>query len=356
MKEYTKTNPVYSPKIQIVETTDPAHADNVNAAPKQLLENTMANRQSIERLEATTGIAEGDYNAGNAYHTGDFCLYDNNLYKCIKDTTGAWDAGSWKVTSPLEEIESLRRSLNALDTLMGGATQSKAGTAGLVPAPAAGAQGKYLRGDGTWQTPPDTNTTYGAATQSVSGLMTPADKRKLDGVSANANNYSHPTTAGNNHIPAGGAVGNFLKWLRDGVAQWASLGAAAMYNVSNNDTTTEEGFLADARRIKALRDDVNALNSALKFNVPNYKNLLTTISGEGKVYTATEDCWCSYMISNKNITNGTIMVYVDDVQVASIQSTATETYIGGLFPLAKGQTMRTRNTSGGFYNINIYSV
>lgn len=35
---------------------------------------------------------------------------------------------------------------------MKGATSSAAGAAGLVPAPAAGAQGKFLRGDGTWQT------------------------------------------------------------------------------------------------------------------------------------------------------------------------------------------------------------
>lgn len=34
---------------------------------------------------------------------------------------------------------------------MGGASASAAGTAGLVPAPAAGKQGAYLRGDGTWQ-------------------------------------------------------------------------------------------------------------------------------------------------------------------------------------------------------------
>ena len=53
---------------------------------------------------------------------------------------------------------------------MGGATSSAAGKAGLVPAPAAGAQAKYLRGDGTWQTPP--NTTYsnmGGATSSAAG-------------------------------------------------------------------------------------------------------------------------------------------------------------------------------------------
>lgn len=53
---------------------------------------------------------------------------------------------------------------------MGAATSSATGKAGLVPAPAAGAQGKYLRGDGTWQTPP--NTTYsnmGGATSSAAG-------------------------------------------------------------------------------------------------------------------------------------------------------------------------------------------
>lgn len=59
---------------------------------------------------------------------------------------------------------------NTTYTNMGAASASAAGKAGLVPAPAAGAQGKYLRGDGTWQTPP--NTTYsnmGGATSSAAG-------------------------------------------------------------------------------------------------------------------------------------------------------------------------------------------
>ena len=58
------------------------------------------------------------------------------------------------------------------------ATASAAGGTGLVPAPDAGAQAKYLRADGTWQTP--ANTTYGVATQSANGLMSAADKKKLD--------------------------------------------------------------------------------------------------------------------------------------------------------------------------------
>jgi hypothetical protein len=59
---------------------------------------------------------------------------------------------------------------NTTYTNMGAASASASGKAGLVPAPAAGAQAKYLRGDGTWQTPP--NTTYsnmGGATSSVAG-------------------------------------------------------------------------------------------------------------------------------------------------------------------------------------------
>lgn len=43
---------------------------------------------------------------------------------------------------------------------MTGASASAAGTAGLVPQPSAGSQGKYLRADGTWQTPPDNDTKY----------------------------------------------------------------------------------------------------------------------------------------------------------------------------------------------------
>lgn len=67
---------------------------------------------------------------------------------------------------------------------MKGATASAAGSAGLVPAPAAGKQGQYLRGDGAWATP--TNTTYSTATQSANGLMSAGDKKKLDGIASGA--------------------------------------------------------------------------------------------------------------------------------------------------------------------------
>ena len=55
---------------------------------------------------------------------------------------------------------------NTTYSAMTGATSSAAGSTGLVPAPAKGASNRYLRCDGTWQVPPDTNTTY-----TLAGLM-----------------------------------------------------------------------------------------------------------------------------------------------------------------------------------------
>lgn len=67
---------------------------------------------------------------------------------------------------------------NTTNSNMGGATSSAAGSAGLVPAPAAGKQASFLRGDGTWAIPP--NTTYAVANESTNGLMAAADKKTMN--------------------------------------------------------------------------------------------------------------------------------------------------------------------------------
>lgn len=69
-----------------------------------------------------------------------------------------------------------------------GASTSADGTLGLVPKPTKGNQAKYLKADGTWDTP-----------------------------------YTHPTTSGNKHIPSGGSAGQILEWSSDGTAKWSNL-------------------------------------------------------------------------------------------------------------------------------------
>ena len=169
---------------------------------------------------------------------------------------------------------------------MKGATAEAAGANGLVPAPAAGTQGRYLRGDGTWQTPP--NTTYSTATASADGLMAKGDKAKLDGVAANANNYAHPTNAGNKHIPAGGASGQILRWSADGTAAWGA----------DNDTTyglatgSADGLMAKGD--KAKLDGFGAASAyALKTDLPGtvFEKSRTTINVPASGWAANAQGW-----------------------------------------------------------------
>lgn len=79
------------------------------------------------------------------------------------------------------EVPSVPEDAKFTDTtyeIMGAATESGAGTSGLVPAPSAGSQTKFLRGDGTWQTME--STAYSEATTTQSGLLSAGDKKKLD--------------------------------------------------------------------------------------------------------------------------------------------------------------------------------
>lgn len=55
-------------------------------------------------------------------------------------------------------------------------------------------------------------------------------------ISTTANNYVHPTGAGNKHIPSGGAAGQFLKYSSSGTAVWAT----PSYT-TNTDTVTSVG-------------------------------------------------------------------------------------------------------------------
>ena len=77
----------------------------------------------------------------------------NGIHHRTGDGNG-W--GSWK------------KLINS-STIMGGATSSKSGTSGLVPAPPANAQTKFLRGDGSWATVSSQSSTFTGDAETVGG-------------------------------------------------------------------------------------------------------------------------------------------------------------------------------------------
>ena len=64
-----------------------------------------------------------------------------------------------------------------------------------APTPAQLSTVTITKGDITALGIPGSNTEYSDATQTTHGLMSAADKKKLDGVAEGANKYVHPTSA-----------------------------------------------------------------------------------------------------------------------------------------------------------------
>ena len=121
--------------------------------------------------------------------------------------------------------------------------------------PAGGSSGQILRyeSDGTAKWDDEINTTYNEATPSTAGLMSAGDKTKLNGIAPGANNYVHPNTPGNKHIPSGGAVGQILKNTGDGTVQWED---PTSYS---NATTTTAGLMSpeDKRKLNGIASGAN---------------------------------------------------------------------------------------------------
>ena len=137
----------------------------------------------------------------------------------------------------MAEDINLRDGTNVEDRLSGLKNYIHPTTPGYRHIPAGGAEGQILKykDDGEAEWVDETNTEYEEATPQKAGLMSASDKTKLNGIASGANNYTHPTTAGNKHIPAGGAAGQILQYESDGTAKWATP-AETSYDLATPDT------------------------------------------------------------------------------------------------------------------------
>lgn len=160
---------------------------------------------------------------------------------------------------------------------------------------------------------PGQDTTYGNATQSTSGLMSAADKTKLDGISTEANKYVHPTgeaanktlglykvaTDATSHVKqvaavtkaditalgipaqntnttytfANGSAGNFTVTPSGGNAQTVSVGKPA--NAGNADTV---GGISPSAFVKKAGD---TMTGTLNVGNTSNNNTCSTISPNG---------------------------------------------------------------------------
>ena len=171
----------------------------------------------------------------------------------------------------------------------------------------------------------DKNHGHGNATNSAAGFMSKDDKAKLDGIAANANNYVHPTSSGNKHIPSGGSSGQFLKWSADGTAQWAANpNTDSKVNVSA-DTVSETLYLtaATGAGTAGLK-----YNSGVKLNAKTGAITATTFKGalEGNATTATTASACSGNAATATKVNHTLTLQFNGTTNKTYDGSSAQTF------------------------------
>ncbi len=144
--------------------------------------------QSTHARTDATAVASSTTNGNIKINGTDTKVYSHptytaktsGLYKITVDASGHVSATAAVAKSDLTGIIGN----------FGAASASAAGSTGLVPAPAAGANTKFLRGDGTWVTPTDNNTlnTAGSSNTSSKIFLVGATSQ-----TSSAQTYSHDT-------------------------------------------------------------------------------------------------------------------------------------------------------------------
>ena len=92
-----------------------------------------------------------------------------------------------------------------------------------------------------------------AVLDAITAIYTSEEKTKLSGIDSGANNYTHPDTPGNKHIPAGGSSGQILRWSADGTAIWGdenSIGDDDLAHTHDTVTDTKNGFMSSTDKVK----------------------------------------------------------------------------------------------------------
>lgn len=109
---------------------------------------------------------------------------------------------------------------------------------------------------------------------------TETEKQKLSGIADNANNYVHPTTSGNKHIPAGGVSGQILTFSEDGTAQWADTSTKLEEQFDTLNTAWEELQKEQqslSKQVTELSSNVDLYSYGVEWDITVSSPILTRI-------------------------------------------------------------------------------
>lgn len=136
-----------------------------------------------------------------------------------------------------------------------------------------------------------TDTTYSPATTSSNGLMTSADKTKLDGIEAQANKYVHPSHTSKSsglYKVTVDSLGHVTAATSVAKSDITALGIPAQDTTYNNATTSTAGLMSAADKTKLDGIDVSTIYK-YKGSVATVSDLPSSGVSVGDVYNVETD-------------------------------------------------------------------
>lgn len=191
----------------------------------------------------------------------------------ISDFSTRWTSDFEGVTSAYGRSLASTASSADARTLLGLGSAAMQASSSFAPSAHVGAGGTAAHPD---------------ASTSTSGFMSAADKTKLNGVAANANNYVHPTGDGNLHVPAT-ATGSLGKVLKAGSTAGSMTWSFVAWSEITGKATTLQGYgITDAYSSGTVDTLLSSKQDNLGYTAENISNKgsvngYASLDGSGKI-------------------------------------------------------------------------
>lgn len=160
--------------VQVVTGVTKDAAGHVTGVTSVALKSTNTNTTYGNMTGATSSAAgsAGLVPAPAAGKQNSFLRGDGTWYTTVTIPSNGKYIGTYENPIFIDGSTSSFKSCSYALRMMSGASSSADGKYGLVPAPTAGKQASFLRGDGTWAVPTDTNTVTTATTTGSGNAVT----------------------------------------------------------------------------------------------------------------------------------------------------------------------------------------
>ena len=180
----------------------------------------------------------------------------------------------------------------------------------------------------------NTNTTY-ELTKSGSTITLEGSDGSSTSVTDSNTVYTHPTTSGNKHIPAGGSSGQILRWSADGTAAWgADNNTNTTYTLSKSGSTIT---LTGSDGSKTSVTDANTTYSLSSFGITATAAELNKLDG------------CTATVTELNYVDGvtsSIQTQLNGKAASSHTHSAATTSAAGFLPKLGGGTTNFLRADG----------